>query len=98
MKRDYVAIANRYAQDVLAGTVATHDAFRLIVQRHVVDLARAENNDPDFPYVFDGEAVARVCRAIELHPPSPDATQIMLEPWHIFMAVVTAGWHRKPNA
>ncbi len=97
-KRDYIAIARQYTQDVLDGTIPTCKLTRLAVQRQVDDLARAENNDPTFPYVFDEDAASKVCRFVELHPFNDGARAgqlIVLSPWQVWELTTVWGWLQK---
>lgn len=104
--RDYAAIAHGYASDVLAGRRPACKWERLAAERHVRDLARAEN-DPTFPYRFNPELqdkvgktyrpAERVCRFAELmHHIKGDwaarGERIRLEPWQVFVLASIFGW------
>lgn len=60
--RDYPALLEQYVQSVLSGARLACKWERLACERHVRDIERADDNDPDFPFVFNPE----------LHLASPD--------------------------
>jgi phage terminase large subunit-like protein len=93
VKRDYAAIAEQYAREVVAGTILacrwTIDACR----RQLADLERAET--PAFPYRYEPARGARVCFFIELlkHIKGKWARQpIRLEAWQIFVVMTVFSW------
>lgn len=91
--RDYVAIANQYARDVIGGTIPACRWVRLACQRHINDLERFVG--PDSPWHFDPDKAARPCRFIELLPHIKGrwkTARLFLEPWQIFIVVVVFGW------
>lgn len=106
--KDYAAIANKYAQDVIDGRVPACRWVRLACDRHQRDLARAEKGDPDFPYVFNPELTQqasgktyrpgdRVCQFAELMPHikgdwAGRGESIRLEPWQVFVLVCIFAW------
>jgi len=67
-------------------------------QRQLSDLARAEANDPDFPYIFDAHAASRICVFTERLPHiegSWDTKLLVLQPWQCFVLTTIFGWvHR----
>jgi phage terminase large subunit-like protein len=93
VKRDYAAIAEQYARDVVAGTVLACKWTIAACQRQLLDLARAET--PDFPYRYEPARGARVCFFIELlkHIKGKWARQpIRLEAWQIFIVMTVFSW------
>jgi len=97
-QRDHAAIAQQYAEGVLAGTVPAGRWVRAAAKRHLDDLKRG----PEFPYAFEADKGARVCRFLELlnHTKGKWAAQqekLRLEPWQCFLTVVLFGWLRKSN-
>lgn len=97
IERDHIALANQYAQDVLDGAIPTAKITKLTIQRHAADLVRAEANDPAFPYEFDAESAARICRYIECHPFIDGGKDVVgklitLEPWQCFIILAVFGW------
>jgi phage terminase large subunit-like protein len=93
VKRDYAAIAEQYARDVVAGTVLACKWTIAACQRQLLDLARAES--PDFPYRYEPARGARVCRFIELlkHIKGKWArTPIRLEAWQVFILMTVFSW------
>jgi len=102
--RDYVAIANQYAADVVEGRQAACKWVRLACQRHIADLARAEAG---WTYVFNPELVdnkgkafrpaVRICLFAELMPHikgdwAARGERIRLEPWQVFILASIFGW------
>jgi phage terminase large subunit-like protein len=108
--KDYAAIANGYARDVLDGRRPACKWERLACERHVRDLARAET-DPTWPYVWNPELVdakgktyrpgERICRFAELMPHikgdwAARGERIRLEAWEVFALTSIFGWvHRE---
>lgn len=93
-RRDFTAIAERYAREVAAGTISACTTVVLACQRHLADLARS-----DWAYRFDPAKADRICRFLELLPHvkgkwAANAERIHLEPWQIFILAVLFGWVR----
>lgn len=91
MTRDYIAIAQEYAQDVVSGRRPACNWVKLACQRQIDDLAR------NFQYRFDVERAAHVCRFIELLPHikgkwARERLKLVLEPWQIFILTTVFGW------
>lgn len=96
--RDHAAKAHQYALDVVAGKVPAGQWVKKAAQRHLDDLKRPKS----WPYVFDPDKGAKVCRFIELLPHTKgrwaaNRETIRLEPWQCFLVVVGFGWLRKKN-
>lgn len=96
--RDYSAIAEQYAQDVVAGKIPACKWTRLSCSRHLRDLQR--QSAEGFPYHFDCEVANRFCAQIEKYPHIKgrwaQAQQfIHLEPWQCFNLAVPFGWLRE---
>ena len=104
MIKDYAAIATQYARDVVGGAVPACKWVRLACQRHLDDLARA---DQGWRYQFNpdltdlkGKAyrpVQRVCGFAELMPHvkgdwAARGALIRLEPWQVFILASIFGW------
>jgi phage terminase large subunit-like protein len=106
--KDYAAIAHQYAADVVEGRTPACKWVRLACERHQRDLARAEANDPDFPYAFDPELqdvttgrpyhpVRRICGFAELMPHikgdwAARGQRIVLDAWQVFVFASVYGW------
>jgi len=98
--RDYAAIAQGYARDVVSGKIPAGKSIRLQCRRFLDELKR--QREKAFPYRFDPEKAARVCKFIELLPHSKGKwarakDTIRLEPWQIWVLVCTFGWLRKAD-
>jgi phage terminase large subunit-like protein len=91
--RDYCAIAQSYAKDVVAGRVPAGRFVKAACKRQIEDLKRWKAKGS--PYVFDKARASKVCRFIELlpHIKGPKAGElIILEPWQIFTLTTAFGW------
>jgi len=91
--RDYCAIAQSYAKDVVAGRVPAGRFVKAACKRQIEDLKRWKAKGS--PYVFDKARASKVCRFIELlpHIKGPKAGElIILEPWQIFTLTTSFGW------
>lgn len=98
MSRDYIAIANRYVDDVLTGRIPACKWVKLACERQRRDLKREKTKG--WPYRFDKELAARACEFIELlpHVKGPLAREkklLVLEPWQIFRRTTVYGWVHK---
>lgn len=104
--KDFVAIAQQYALDVVEGRIPACKWTRLACQRQLNDLAR-QLVDPSFPFVFNPELVdrkgkayqpaVRICRFAELQPHikgdwAARGLRIRLEPWQCFFLTTAFGW------
>lgn len=96
--KDYGAIIERYAMDVVSGRIVVGKYVRAACQRHLDD--RAREADKAYPYRFDSECAAKLCGTIEgfRHIKGKWAARkelIRLEPWQCFVLGVPFGWVRK---
>ena len=94
--RDYCAIALKYARDVVKGRVPACRWVKLACQRQLNDLARQK--DKAWPYRFDKEKAAKICKFIELLPHVKgkwDSKTIVLPPWWISILTTVFGWVSK---
>jgi phage terminase large subunit-like protein len=96
--RPFAAIAQGYARDVTSGKIPACQSIRLQCRRFLDELKAQRRRD--FPYRFDPEKAARVCRFIERLPHTKGKwarTQatIRLESWQIWVLACTFGWLRK---
>jgi phage terminase large subunit-like protein len=108
MERNFAAIAQQYAVDVVEGRVPASRYQRLACARHLRDLERAASNDPSFPYAFNPELLnpqtkkpyfpaQRVCQFAELLPHvkgdwASRGELIVLQPWQVLVLVSIFGW------
>lgn len=96
MTRDYCAVAQQYAKDVVAGRIPAGRFVKAACKRQIEDLKRWKAKGS--PYVFDKARASKVCRFIELlpHIKGPKAGElIVLEPWQIFTLTTAFGWVKK---
>lgn len=96
--RPYAAIAEGYARDVTRGKIPACKSIRLQCERFLAELKAQRRKD--FPYRFDADKAARVCRFIEKLPHSKgkwarSKETIRLEPWQVWILACTFGWLRK---
>ena len=91
--KDYIAIAKKYADDVVKGRIAACKWVKAACKRQQDDLKKWKNKSS--PYRFDNARAEKVCKFLELltHVKGPLATQkITLEPWQIFILTTIFGW------
>jgi phage terminase large subunit-like protein len=93
--KNYVAIAARYAGDVVSGKILACQWTIKACQRQINDLQKAKSKE--FPYKFDKDKAARICRFIEMLPHikgewAKHASRIELQPWQIFILTTVFGW------
>jgi phage terminase large subunit-like protein len=96
VKRDYCAIAQAYAKDVLAGRVKASRFVHAACKRQTEDLKRFKAKGAGFQ--FDKAKASKVCQFIELlpHIKGPKTGQLIeLEPWQIFILTTIFGWVKK---
>lgn len=98
--RDYLAIADQYAADVLSGAVVAGEFIRLACTRYLSDKKRA-GTDPDFDYVLSHTRATHACMFIEsmphikgklARPVNGVFPRLIMEPWQIFATVNLFGW------
>ncbi len=96
--RNYVAIAKKYANDVLSGKIPACHWVKRACQRQVDDLARPVSSK--WPYKFDAKKANRVCQFAELLPHikgewAKRGEKLILQPWQIFIYTTVFGWIHK---
>jgi phage terminase large subunit-like protein len=92
--KDYVAKANQYVDDVLAGRIIACKWVKLACQRQRDDLAKT------WEYYFDSEAANDVCSFLELltHVKGEHGGEtLVLENWQCFYMTTVFGWKQKAN-
>ena len=92
MAKDYIKIAKKYMNDVLAGKIDACEYVKLACRRQAEDLKRK------WDFEFDPKRAVRPCKFIELlkHVKGPKAGEnIILEPWQIFIVTTIFGWVHK---
>jgi phage terminase large subunit-like protein len=97
-EKNYVAIAARYAGDVVSGKILACKWTIKACQRQIDDLEKAKSKS--YLYKFDKEKASRICRFIELLPHikgewAKNGARIELQPWQIFILTTVFGWIRK---
>lgn len=93
-----VAVALKFARDVVRGRVPAGRYVVQACQRHLDDLERSKRRD--FPYKFSAAAAEKKIRLIELLPHTKGEWAykrqlVTLEPWQKFGLAATFGWVRK---
>lgn len=93
--KDFSAVAEDYARQLLAGEIPACDTVKMACRRHVDDLAKA-----DWAYRFDRTKADRICRFAELLPHvkgswAANAELIVLQPWQIFILCSLFGWVKR---
>lgn len=98
--KDFTAVAEQYARDVVSGKIPAGKYIRLACQRHLDDLDWQD--DDSFKFRFDVKAAHKVCAFVELMPHTKGkwAAQkktLIMEPWQVFMTCALFGWKRKKD-
>lgn len=98
--RDYAAIAQGYAQDILQKRIPACRSVRLQCKRFLAELKRQRRKD--FPFRFDPDKATRACKFIERLPHTKGRwarkkETIRLEPWQIWILCCTFGWLHKAS-
>jgi len=89
---DYVALADKYARDVVAGTIPAAKWTRMACKRSIKDAKRKK-----WQYAFDAAAASRVCGILEKfrHIKGEWANRketLQLEPWQCWITCQVFGW------
>lgn len=95
--RDYSAIGERYALDVVEGRIVACRWTVLACRRHLDDLT-GSRTDPSYPFRFDQHHAGNICDFAEKLPHVEgrwDSPTIVLEPWQVFCLGTIFGWRRK---
>lgn len=90
--RDYAAICNQYAADVVDSKISACVYVKQATARHLKDLSDLACN-----WRFDVEKARRACSFIELLPHTQgqwarEGRKLVLEPWQIFIICNIFGW------
>lgn len=94
-RKDFSAIAEQYARDVIGGRIPACEKVKLACRRHLEDLDRAAAGK--WKYRFDRSKAGRICRFAEMLPHvkgkwAANAELIVLQPWQIFILCCLFGW------
>jgi phage terminase large subunit-like protein len=103
--RDYVAVCNQYARDVVAGKIPNCKWVRLACQRHLDNLKTygvwtpGQRGKPKGDFYFDPVDAAKICEFAEQLPHvkgkwAKKHELIFLQPWQCFIFCVLFGWKR----
>lgn len=95
-----VAIALKFARDMVRGRIPACQYVIQACQRHLDDLEQSRRKD--YPYRFDPAAAEKKIRLIELLPHTKGEWAfkrqlVTLEPWQKFGLACTFGWVRKKD-
>jgi phage terminase large subunit-like protein len=93
-QRNYEAIAAQYVTDVLSGAIPACKWVKLACQRQVNDLKR--QGTEEFPYTYDPEVGAKVCRFVELCPHVEGrkfaGKKVVMMPWQVWVTMTAMSW------
>lgn len=92
-RRDYAAIARQYAEDVVSGVQVACKWVIAACERQLSDLRRQQSSE--FPFRYEPDRGAKVCRTIELLPHVKGRWKtplIRLEPWQVFILMTVFSW------
>jgi phage terminase large subunit-like protein len=98
--KDYAAIAQQYARDVVSGKQPACKWIRLQCERFLDELKQQRRKE--FPFRFEPRKVARFCAFIECLPHTKgkwarSRETICLEPWQVWIFANAFGWLRKSD-
>lgn len=94
--RDYTAIADQYARDVVQGDQVAGYLVRLAAQRYLDDRARI-GTDSECPWTWSEWHASDVCDFAEKWPHvegSWDSPTLVLEPWEVWILACVFGFRR----
>lgn len=102
VQRDYAAVAEQYAREVVAGSIVACKWVIKACARHLNDLQRA-SSDEQYPFRFDAEQANKFCAQAEKYPHikgkwANRKERLHLEPWQCFSFCVPFGWLRKTTS
>lgn len=92
-ERDYAAITDGYISRVVSGEEIVCRKVRQAIDRHLRDIQRSA--DPAYPYFYDTQGGARLCRLFELVQPSKWPTRMTMAPWQVAHDMILYGWKHK---
>jgi phage terminase large subunit-like protein len=98
--RDHAALALEYARRIVDGSIPAGQWVVKAAKRHLDDLARSKSKA--YPFKFDADKGARVCRFIEFLPHTKGkwgqkGERLVLQPWQCFLVTTLFGWLRKAS-
>lgn len=98
--KNYAAIAEQYARDVVGGAIPACKSIRLQCERFLEELTRQKKED--FPFTFEPKKVAKICAFIECLPHTKgkwasSKETLILQPWQIWILACSFGWLRKSD-
>lgn len=92
IRKKYQDSGTRYAFRVLDGEQIAGYKIKLASLRHVRDLLRSENNDPEFPYHYDLKQVKAILYFASLCPDVDAGKPLPLMAWEEFILSQLNGW------
>lgn len=92
IRKKYQDSGTRYAFRVLDGEQIAGYKIKLASLRHVRDLMRSENNDPEFPYYYDLKQVKAILYFASLCPDVDAGKPLPLMAWEEFILSQLNGW------
>ena len=92
IRKKYQDSGTRYAFRVLDGEQIAGYKIKLASLRHVRDLMRSENDDPDFPYHYDLKQVKAILYFASLCPDVDAGKPLPLMAWEEFILSQLNGW------
>lgn len=92
IRKKYQDSGTKYAFRVLDGEQIAGYKIKLASLRHVRDLLRSENNDPEFPYHYDLKQVKAILYFASLCPDVDAGKPLPLMAWEEFILSQLNGW------
>lgn len=90
--------ATVYARQVLNGEIIAGYKMKLAMFRHVRDLQRVLEHDPEFPYVYDLQEVKYILAFAQLCPDVNTGYPLPLMLWQEALLSLTQGWRREDGS
>lgn len=87
-----------YARQVLNGSIVVGYKMKLAMFRHIRDLQRVLEHDPDFPYVYDLQEVKYILAFSQLCPDVDTGYPLPLMLWQEALLSLTQGWRREDGS
>lgn len=87
--------ATKYAFQVLEGDVLSSRSIKLDSFRHLQDLRRVEEKDPEFPYVYDLDKAREIVQFASLCPNPDTGRPTPLDTWQLAILCKIVAWQHK---
>lgn len=97
IRKKYRDAGTKYAFDVLDGNILAGYMIQLSAFRHIQDLRRSEEGDPEFEYHYDVKAANKILNFAKIFPDVDTKVPMPLMAWEKFVLSQMVGWRDKLN-